>query len=197
MCIKNPATEGGKDILWRIYKKNRFRELFLVGTDSTPTPFVKIQQPLLFWWFYITNALWTGCDNMLKSLWKFETTYKLSLNYSRNSVWTDNCAMNLKIDPCSHNTAQLTRQKGIKSLWQSSEQLLSCQGSLIVAIPAVRSAYRYLKVSHRIHSYKGSCYTTWMWYILLNGLLLQQSSAVLNGRYQCAYFAYFLITPIV
>lgn len=48
MCIKNPATEGGKDILWRIYKKNRFRELFLVGTDSTPTPFVKIQQPLLF-----------------------------------------------------------------------------------------------------------------------------------------------------
>lgn len=48
MCIKNPATEGGKDILWRIYKKNRFRELFLVGTDSTPTPFIKIQQPLLF-----------------------------------------------------------------------------------------------------------------------------------------------------
>lgn len=48
MCIKNPATEGGKDILWRIYKKNRFRELFLVGTDSTPTPFVKIQQLLLF-----------------------------------------------------------------------------------------------------------------------------------------------------
>lgn len=48
MCIKNPATEGGKDILWRIYKKNRFRELFLVGTDSTPTLFVKIQQPPLF-----------------------------------------------------------------------------------------------------------------------------------------------------
>ena len=48
MCKKKPATEGGKDILWRIYKKNRFRELFLVGTDSTPTPFVKIQQPLLF-----------------------------------------------------------------------------------------------------------------------------------------------------
>ena len=81
MCIKNPATEGGKDILWRIYKKNRFRELFLVGTDSTPTPFVKIQQPLLFWWFYITSALWTGCDNMLKSLWKFETTYKLRYKF--------------------------------------------------------------------------------------------------------------------
>ena len=120
-----------------------------------------------------------------------------NLNYSRNSVWTDNCAMNLKIDPCSHNTAQLARQKGIKSLWQTSEHLLSCQGSLIVAIPAVRSAYRYLKVSHRIHSYKGSCYTTWMWYILLNELLLQQSLAVLNGRYQCVAFAYLQITPIV
>ena len=47
----------------------------------------------------------------------------------------------------------------IKSLWQSSKQLLGYQGSLIVAIPAVHSAYRYLKVSHRIHSYKGSCYT--------------------------------------
>ena len=133
----------------------------------------------------------------MKKICEKKANGKFNLNYSRNSVWTDNCAMNLKIDPCSHNTAQLTRQKGIKSLWQSSEQLLSCQGSLIVAIPAVRSAYRYLKVSHRIHSYKGSCYTTWMWYILLNGLLLQQSSAVLNGRYQCAYFACLLITPIV
>ena len=84
--------------------------------------------------------------------------------------------MNLKIDPCSHNITQLTRQKGIKSLWQSSEQLLSCQCSLIVAIPAVHSACRYLKVSHRIHSYRGNCCTVWMWYILLNELLLQQSS---------------------
>ena len=50
---KNPATEGGKDILWRIYKKNRFRELFLVGTDSTPTPFVKIQQPFCFGGFIL------------------------------------------------------------------------------------------------------------------------------------------------
>ena len=107
----------------------------------------------------------------------------INLNYSRNSIWTDNCIMNLKIDPCSYNITQLTCQKGIKSLWQSSEQLLNCQGSLIVAIPAVHSACRYLKVSHRIHSYKGSCYTAWMWYILLNELLLQQSSAVLSGRY--------------
>lgn len=122
---------------------------------------------------------------------------KFILNYSRNSIWTDNCTMNLKIDPCSYNTTQLTCQKGIKSLWHSSEQLLNCQGSLIVAIPAVHSACRYLKVSHRIHSYKGSCYTVWMWYILLNELLLQQSSAVLNGRYQCVVFACLLITPIV
>ena len=121
---------------------------------------------------------------------------EINLNYSRNSIWTDNSTINLKIDPCSHNITQLTRQKGIKSLWQSSEQLLSCQCSLIVAIPAVHSACRYLKVSHRIHSYKGSCYTVWMWYILLNELLLQQSSAILNGRYQCVAFAYLLITPI-
>lgn len=47
----------------------------------------------------------------------------------------------------------------IKSLWQSSKQLLGYQGSLIAAIPTVHSAYRYLKMSHRIHSYKGSCYT--------------------------------------
>ena len=119
------------------------------------------------------------------------------LNYSRNSIWTDNCTMNLKIDPYNHNITQLTRQKGIKSPWQSSEQLLSCQGSLIVAIPAVHSAYRYLKVSQWIHSYKGSCYTAWIWYILLNELLLQQSSAVLNGQYQYVAFAYLLITPIV
>ena len=34
MCIKNPATAGGQIFLWRIYKRNRFRELFLVGTDK-------------------------------------------------------------------------------------------------------------------------------------------------------------------
>lgn len=28
MCIKNPATEGGKDILWRIYKKIAFANCF-------------------------------------------------------------------------------------------------------------------------------------------------------------------------
>ena len=122
---------------------------------------------------------------------------RLILNYSRNRIWTDNSTMNLKIAPYRHNITQLTRQKGIKSLWQSQEQLLSCQGSLIVAIPTVYLAYWYLKVSHRIHSYKGSCYTAWMWYTLLNELLLLQSSAVLNGRYQCVVFAYLLITPIV
>ena len=109
--------------------------------------------------------------------------FNLNLNYSRSSIWTGNCTMNPKIDPCSLNIAQPISKKGIKSLWQSSVRLLSCQGSLIVTIPAVHSAYRYLKVSHRIHFYKGSCYTAWMWYILLNELLLQQSSAVLSGRY--------------
>ena len=63
------------------------------------------------------------------------------LNYSRNRIWTDNSTMNLKIAPYRHNITQLTRQKGIKSLWQSQEQLLSCQGSLIVAIPTVYLAY--------------------------------------------------------
>ena len=52
---------------------------------------------------------------------------KINLNYSRNSIWSDNCAMNLKIDPCSHNITQLTRQKGIKSLWQSSEDVYKRQ----------------------------------------------------------------------
>ena len=76
----------------------------------------------------------------------------ISLNYSRNSIRTDNCTMNPKIDPCSLNIAQAISKNDIKSLWQSSERLLSCQGSLIVAIPTVHSAYRYWKVSHRIHS---------------------------------------------
>lgn len=48
MCIKNPATAGGEIFLWRIYKRNRFRELFLVGTDSTPTPFVKYNSSFCF-----------------------------------------------------------------------------------------------------------------------------------------------------
>ena len=65
----------------------------------------------------------------------------INLNYSRNRIWTDNSTMNLKIAPYRHNITQLTRQKGIKSLWQSQEQLLSCQGSLIVAIPTVYLAY--------------------------------------------------------
>ena len=133
---------------------------------------------------------------LIKVFWSnivMSNSYMLKI--SREFI--NNCTMNQKIDLCSHNITQLTRQKGIKSLWQNSEQLLNCQGSLIVAIPAVHSAYRYLKVSHRIHFYKGSCYTAWMWYILLNELLSQQSSAVLNGRYQCVVFACLLITPIV
>lgn len=45
----------------------------------------------------------------------------INLNYSRNSIWTANCTMNLKINPCSHNTTQLTHQKGIKSFWDDFE----------------------------------------------------------------------------
>ena len=95
---------------------------------------------------------------LIKVFWSnivMSNSYMLKI--SREFI--NNCTMNQKIDLCSHNITQLTRQKGIKSLWQNSEQLLNCQGSLIVAIPAVHSAFRYLKVSHRIHSYKGSCYT--------------------------------------
>ena len=56
--------------------------------------------------------------------------------------------MNLKIDSCSHNITQLTLLKGYKiPVAEFRVQLLSCQGSLIVAIPAAHSAYRYLKVS--------------------------------------------------
>lgn len=146
---------------------------------------------------FSVKVLWANIHEYIIVIIPIYASYiKFTLNYSRNSIWIDNSTMNLKIDPCSHNITQLTRQKGIKSLWQSSEQLLSCQCSLIVAIPAVHSACRYLKVSHRIHSYRGNCCTVWMWYILLNELLLQQSSAILNGRYQCVAFAYLLITPI-
>ena len=49
--------------------------------------------------------------------------------------------MKFKNDPCSHNIVQFLRQKGAKSLSQSSEQLLNCQGSLIGAIPAVHLAF--------------------------------------------------------
>ena len=40
-----------------------------------------------------------------------------------------------------------------RDMTESSKQLLGYQGSLIVAIPTVHSAYRYLKMSHKIHSY--------------------------------------------
>ena len=119
------------------------------------------------------------------------------LNYSRNSIWIKNWTMNPKIVPYSHNPPRYPCQKGIVSLWQISEQWLSCQGSLIASIPAVHSICQYLKKSHRTHSYKDSYYTAWMLYILLNELLLQQSSAVLNGRYLYVVCAYLLITPIV
>ena len=45
-------------------------------------------------------------DNVISVAAQLNSMIKiLNLNYSRNSILTDNCAMNLKIDPCSHNTA--------------------------------------------------------------------------------------------
>lgn len=79
--------------------------------------------------------------SILEQIDKIVELVYLNLNYSRNRIWTDNSTMNLKIAPYRHNITQLTRQKGIKSLWQSQEQLLNCQGSLIVAIPTVYLAY--------------------------------------------------------
>ena len=115
-----------------------------------------------------------------------EFAAKIGLNYSWISIRPNNCTMSSKIDSGSSNYSEIICQKGIKSLWQFLEELFSCQGSLIVAIPAVHTVCWYLPAFHKTHFCRGSCYTAWMWYILLSGLFLQQSSAVLNGRYQYA-----------
>ena len=65
--------------------------------------------------------------------------YKLILNYSWISIRPNNCTMSSKIDSGSSNYSEIICQKGIKSLWQFLEELFSCQGSLIVAIPAVHT----------------------------------------------------------
>ena len=123
------------------------------------------------------------CDTICGSLVSSE---KINLNYSWISIRPNNCTMSSKIDSGSSNYSEIICQKGIKSLWQFLEELFSCQGSLIVAIPAVHTVCWYLPAFHKTHFCRGSCYTAWMWYIFLSGLLLQQSSAVLNGRYQYA-----------
>lgn len=61
------------------------------------------------------------------------------LNYSWISIRPNNCTMSSKIDSGSSNYSEIICQKGIKSLWQFLEELFSCQGSLIVAIPAVHT----------------------------------------------------------
>ena len=66
-------------------------------------------------------------------------TRKLNLNYSWISIRPNNCTMSSKIDSGSSNYSEIICQKGIKSLWQFLEELFSCQGSLIVAIPAVHT----------------------------------------------------------
>ena len=53
----------------------------------------------------------------------------------------------LNIKPVSYTHLRIFQWSRIKSLWQSSKQLLGYQGSLIAAIPTVHSAYRYLKMS--------------------------------------------------
>ena len=63
----------------------------------------------------------------------------LDLNYSWISIRPNNCTMSSKIDSGSSNYSEIICQKGIKSLWQFLEELFSCQGSLIVAIPAVHT----------------------------------------------------------
>ena len=63
----------------------------------------------------------------------------LSLNYSWISIRPNNCTMSSKIDSGSNNYSEIICQKGIKSLWQFLEELFSCQGSLIIAIPAVHT----------------------------------------------------------
>ena len=62
-----------------------------------------------------------------------------NLNYSWISIRPNNCTMSSKIDSGSSNYSEIICQKGIKSLWQFLEELFSCQGSLIVAIPAVHT----------------------------------------------------------
>ena len=64
---------------------------------------------------------------------------RISLNYSWISIRPNNCTMSSKIDSGSSNYSEIICQKGIKSLWQFLEELFSCQGSLIVAIPAVHT----------------------------------------------------------
>ena len=63
----------------------------------------------------------------------------INLNYSWISIRPNNCTMSSKIDSGSSNYSEIICQKGIKSLWQFLEELFSCQGSLIVAIPAVHT----------------------------------------------------------
>ena len=68
-----------------------------------------------------------------------EFAAKIGLNYSWISIRPNNCTMSSKIDSGSSNYSEIICQKGIKSLWQFLEELFSCQGSLIVAIPAVHT----------------------------------------------------------
>ena len=90
---------------------------------------------------YYTNANNQGYEGTL-TLARVPEEFRtevLNLNYSWISIRPNNCTMSSKIDSGSSNYSEIICQKGIKSLWQFLEELFSCQGSLIVAIPAVHT----------------------------------------------------------
>ena len=91
---------------------------------------------------------------------------------------------------------QVIRKNGQTSPLESDWVTLNCQGTLIVAIPTVRSVAGCSPVSRRIPFYRDSCCTAWMWYILLNGLLSQQFLSALIEWYQPVAFAYLPEVPV-
>ena len=80
-------------------------------------------------------------------------------------------------------------------LWSLIKLLWNCQGTLIVSIPTVQTADGYLPMSCRTPFYKDSCYTVWMWWILLNGLPLQQFLSALSEWCPPVASAYWLAVP--
>lgn len=85
------------------------------------------------------SDLETVCSGIIKFILVMVVDLLLILNYSWISIRPNNCTMSSKIDSGSSNYSEIICQKGIKSLWQFLEELFSCQGSLIVAIPAVHT----------------------------------------------------------
>ena len=94
------------------------------------------------------------------------------------------------------NTAWVIHKKGRVSL-----QSCSCASEIakvheLLFIPAVAEAFGYLIEFHRTLSYKGSCCTAWIQYILLNVQLLRQLSAALTEWCRSAVFSYLWKAPV-